>query len=104
MSKTLLSVRRSTAPTTGHLLLETYLPVLEYPSCQTIMPYSMFFNRIIVHGREIISCIVPGSAQPFNFKEHFHLTEEEVNESEIYLSLVSYILKLTINSVLLPAL
>ncbi|CAJ1085370.1 deoxyribonuclease I-like 1-like [Xyrichtys novacula] len=38
------------------------------------------YDRIIVHGREIISCIVPGSAQPFNFKESFHLTEEEALE------------------------
>ncbi|XP_028266634.1 deoxyribonuclease I-like 1-like [Parambassis ranga] len=35
------------------------------------------YDRIIVHGREIISSIVPGSAQPFNFKESFHLTEAE---------------------------
>ncbi|XP_056278430.1 deoxyribonuclease I-like 1-like isoform X2 [Pseudoliparis swirei] len=35
------------------------------------------YDRIIVHGREIISSIVPGSAQPFNFKNNFHLTEEE---------------------------
>ncbi|KAF3860335.1 hypothetical protein F7725_000590 [Dissostichus mawsoni] len=38
------------------------------------------YDRIIVHGREIISGIVPGSAQPFNFKENFHLTEEEALE------------------------
>ncbi|XP_034550791.1 deoxyribonuclease I-like 1-like [Notolabrus celidotus] len=38
------------------------------------------YDRIIVHGREIMSCIVPGSAQPFNFKENFHLTEEEALE------------------------
>ncbi|XP_070696107.1 deoxyribonuclease I-like 1-like isoform X1 [Pempheris klunzingeri] len=38
------------------------------------------YDRIIVHGREIISCIVKGSAQPFNFKENFHLTEEEALE------------------------
>nr|XP_046253194.1 deoxyribonuclease I-like 1-like isoform X4 [Scatophagus argus] len=38
------------------------------------------YDRIIVHGREIISCIVPGSAQPFNFKENMHLTEEEALE------------------------
>ncbi|KAM9350908.1 deoxyribonuclease I-like 1-like [Symphorus nematophorus] len=38
------------------------------------------YDRIIVHGHEIISCIVPGSAQPFNFKENFHLTEEEALE------------------------
>ncbi|XP_036958879.1 deoxyribonuclease I-like 1-like [Acanthopagrus latus] len=38
------------------------------------------YDRIIVHGREIISCIEPGSAQPFNFKENFHLTEEEALE------------------------
>ncbi|XP_074501164.1 deoxyribonuclease I-like 1-like isoform X2 [Sebastes fasciatus] len=38
------------------------------------------YDRIIVHGREIISSIVPGSAQPFNFKESFHLTEEEALE------------------------
>uniref|UniRef100_A0A667WL01 Deoxyribonuclease n=1 Tax=Myripristis murdjan TaxID=586833 RepID=A0A667WL01_9TELE len=38
------------------------------------------YDRIVVHGREIISSIVPGSAQPFNFKEEFHLTEEEALE------------------------
>ncbi|XP_049437980.1 deoxyribonuclease I-like 1-like [Epinephelus fuscoguttatus] len=38
------------------------------------------YDRIIVHGREIISSIVPDSAQPFNFKESFHLTEEEALE------------------------
>ncbi|XP_068180877.1 deoxyribonuclease I-like 1-like [Antennarius striatus] len=38
------------------------------------------YDRIIVHGREIISCIMPGSAQPFNFKEKFHLTEDEALE------------------------
>ncbi|KAM9855874.1 deoxyribonuclease I-like 1-like [Aulostomus maculatus] len=38
------------------------------------------YDRIIVHGREIISTVVPGSAQPFNFKENFHLTEEEALE------------------------
>ncbi|XP_056129764.1 deoxyribonuclease I-like 1-like [Lampris incognitus] len=38
------------------------------------------YDRIIVHGREISSGVVPGSAQPFNFKEQFHLTEEEALE------------------------
>ncbi|XP_071332086.1 deoxyribonuclease I-like 1-like [Trachinotus anak] len=38
------------------------------------------YDRIIVHGREIVSSIVPGSAQPFNFKENFHLTEGEALE------------------------
>ncbi|XP_034028121.1 deoxyribonuclease I-like 1-like [Thalassophryne amazonica] len=38
------------------------------------------YDRIIVHGREIISSVVPGSAQPFNFKENFRLTEEEALE------------------------
>ncbi|XP_040050107.2 deoxyribonuclease I-like 1-like isoform X1 [Gasterosteus aculeatus] len=38
------------------------------------------YDRIIVHGREVISSVVPGSAQPFNFKKHFHLTEEEALE------------------------
>ncbi|XP_047427167.1 deoxyribonuclease I-like 1-like [Mugil cephalus] len=38
------------------------------------------YDRIIVHGREITSSIVPGSAQPFNFKENFHLTESEALE------------------------
>ncbi|XP_054465254.1 deoxyribonuclease I-like 1-like isoform X1 [Anoplopoma fimbria] len=38
------------------------------------------YDRIVVHGREIISSIVPGSAQPFNFKKNFHLTEEEALE------------------------
>lgn len=27
----------------------------------------------------MISCVVPGSAQAFNFKEKFNLTEEEVS-------------------------
>ncbi|XP_024915055.1 deoxyribonuclease I-like 1-like isoform X5 [Cynoglossus semilaevis] len=35
------------------------------------------YDRIIVNGREIIASVVAGSAQPFNFKEKFHLTEEE---------------------------
>uniref|UniRef100_H3DCF9 Deoxyribonuclease n=1 Tax=Tetraodon nigroviridis TaxID=99883 RepID=H3DCF9_TETNG len=38
------------------------------------------YDRIIVHGREMVSCIVPGSAQAFNFKEHFRLTEDEALE------------------------
>ncbi|XP_072223089.1 deoxyribonuclease I-like 1-like [Leuresthes tenuis] len=38
------------------------------------------YDRIIVQGREIISSIVPGSAQPFNFKENFQLTEAEALE------------------------
>uniref|UniRef100_A0A3P9PKE6 Deoxyribonuclease n=1 Tax=Poecilia reticulata TaxID=8081 RepID=A0A3P9PKE6_POERE len=38
------------------------------------------YDRIIVHGREIISGVVPGSAQAFNFKENFHLTEQEALE------------------------
>lgn len=37
--------------------------------------------RIIIHGKELISGIVPESAQPFNFKEEFNLSEEEVNSS-----------------------
>lgn len=39
-------------------------------------------HRIIVHGQEIVSNVVPGSAQPFNFKETFHLTEAEVNQDK----------------------
>ncbi|MED6283473.1 hypothetical protein CHARACLAT_009250 [Characodon lateralis] len=38
------------------------------------------YDRIIVHGREIMSGVVPGSAQAFNFKENFHLTEQEALE------------------------
>ncbi|KAM4736784.1 deoxyribonuclease I-like 1-like [Anableps anableps] len=38
------------------------------------------YDRIIVHGREIISGVVPDSAQAFNFKENFHLTEQEALE------------------------
>ncbi|XP_071764886.1 deoxyribonuclease I-like 1-like [Centroberyx gerrardi] len=38
------------------------------------------YDRIVVHGREIISSIVPGSAKPFNFKQKFDLTEEEALE------------------------
>nr|XP_057940913.1 deoxyribonuclease I-like 1-like isoform X1 [Doryrhamphus excisus] len=35
------------------------------------------YDRIIVHGGEMISSVVPGSAGAFNFKETFHLSEEE---------------------------
>ncbi|XP_059902533.1 deoxyribonuclease I-like 1-like [Gadus macrocephalus] len=38
------------------------------------------YDRIVVHGREILHGIVPGSAQPFNFKKEFHLSEEEALE------------------------
>uniref|UniRef100_A0A672FK93 Deoxyribonuclease n=1 Tax=Salarias fasciatus TaxID=181472 RepID=A0A672FK93_SALFA len=36
------------------------------------------YDRIIVHGREIMAGIEPGSAQPFNFKKDLRLTEAEV--------------------------
>lgn len=45
--------------------------------------HDLWFHRIIVHGREVISSVVPGSAQPFNFKKHFHLTEEEVTYTRV---------------------
>uniref|UniRef100_A0A8C7ZXY5 Deoxyribonuclease I-like 1-like n=1 Tax=Oryzias sinensis TaxID=183150 RepID=A0A8C7ZXY5_9TELE len=35
------------------------------------------YDRIIVYGREILTSIVPDSAQPFNFKKKFHLSEAE---------------------------
>lgn len=38
------------------------------------------YDRIVVHGRELLSGIVPDSAQPFNFKEKLYLTEEEALE------------------------
>ncbi|KAM9752429.1 deoxyribonuclease I-like 1-like [Menidia menidia] len=38
------------------------------------------YDRIIVHGRGIVSSIVPDSAQPFNFKENYQLTEAEALE------------------------
>ncbi|XP_061592298.1 deoxyribonuclease I-like 1-like [Cololabis saira] len=38
------------------------------------------YDRIIVHGQEMRSGIVHGSAQPFNFKEKYHLTEAEALE------------------------
>ncbi|XP_010873343.2 deoxyribonuclease I-like 1-like [Esox lucius] len=38
------------------------------------------YDRIVVHGREMIFGIVPDSAKPFNFKEQFSLTEEEALE------------------------
>uniref|UniRef100_A0A3B1JK05 Deoxyribonuclease n=1 Tax=Astyanax mexicanus TaxID=7994 RepID=A0A3B1JK05_ASTMX len=38
------------------------------------------YDRIIVHGKELISGIVPESAQPFNFKYEFSLTEQEALE------------------------
>ncbi|CAL8323200.1 unnamed protein product [Merluccius merluccius] len=38
------------------------------------------YDRIVVHGREILHGIVPDSAQPFNFKKEFHLSEGEALE------------------------
>ncbi|NP_001002403.1 deoxyribonuclease I-like 1-like precursor [Danio rerio] len=38
------------------------------------------YDRIIIHGKELISGIVPESAQPFNFKQEFNLSEEEALE------------------------
>ncbi|CAB1330293.1 unnamed protein product [Coregonus sp. 'balchen'] len=38
------------------------------------------YDRIVIHGREMICGIVPDSAKPFNFKEEFHLTEDEALE------------------------
>ncbi|KAM9476081.1 deoxyribonuclease I-like 1-like isoform 2-T2 [Clarias gariepinus] len=38
------------------------------------------YDRIIVHGKTLISRIVPDSAQPFNFKREFSLTEQEALE------------------------
>ncbi|XP_036389876.1 deoxyribonuclease I-like 1-like [Megalops cyprinoides] len=35
------------------------------------------YDRIVVHGKAFMSGIVPNSAQPFNFKKEFELTEEE---------------------------
>ncbi|XP_055366144.1 deoxyribonuclease I-like 1-like isoform X2 [Betta splendens] len=36
------------------------------------------YDRIIAHGRHLVSGLVAGSARPFNFKEEFRLSEEEV--------------------------
>ncbi|XP_055747225.1 deoxyribonuclease I-like 1-like [Salvelinus fontinalis] len=38
------------------------------------------YDRIVIHGKEMMSGIVPDSAKPFNFKEEFHLTEDEALE------------------------
>ncbi|XP_066499356.1 deoxyribonuclease I-like 1-like [Hoplias malabaricus] len=38
------------------------------------------YDRIIIHGKELISGIVVESAQPFNFKKEFRLTEQEALE------------------------
>ncbi|XP_065103118.1 deoxyribonuclease I-like 1-like [Paramisgurnus dabryanus] len=38
------------------------------------------YDRIIIHGKELISGVVPESAQPFNFKQAFGLSEEEALE------------------------
>ncbi|KAA0714020.1 Deoxyribonuclease gamma [Triplophysa tibetana] len=35
------------------------------------------YDRIIIHGKELLSGIVPESAQPFNFKQEFGLSEEQ---------------------------
>ncbi|XP_076131965.1 deoxyribonuclease I-like 1-like isoform X1 [Alosa pseudoharengus] len=38
------------------------------------------YDRIVVHGKELYYGTVPESAQPFNFKKQFHLSEEEALE------------------------
>ncbi|KAL2103711.1 hypothetical protein ACEWY4_000579 [Coilia grayii] len=38
------------------------------------------YDRIVVHGKELYYGIVPDSAQPFNFKKEFQLSEEEALE------------------------
>ncbi|XP_061114689.1 deoxyribonuclease gamma-like [Conger conger] len=38
------------------------------------------YDRIVVRGKELLSGIVANSAQPFNFKREFQLTEEEALE------------------------
>lgn len=78
MNKTLLCGRGRTAPMTGQRLQETESHI-QYVDTNRVSDFLISSNRIIVHGREIISSVVPGSAQPFNFKESFHLTEQEVN-------------------------
>ncbi|XP_064155763.1 deoxyribonuclease I-like 1-like [Anguilla rostrata] len=35
------------------------------------------YDRIVVHGKELLSGIVSNSARPFNFKREYQLTEEE---------------------------
>lgn len=43
----------------------------------------LWYYRIVVHGKELFSGIVPGSAKPFNFKKEFHLSEVEVHITHI---------------------
>ncbi|KAJ6655284.1 hypothetical protein lerEdw1_005476 [Lerista edwardsae] len=38
------------------------------------------YDRIIVHGDELLSAIIPGSAKPFNFTQALGLSEEEALE------------------------
>ncbi|XP_013931767.1 PREDICTED: deoxyribonuclease gamma-like [Thamnophis sirtalis] len=38
------------------------------------------YDRIIVHGEELLSAVVPGSAKPYNFTKAFGLSEEEALE------------------------
>ncbi|KAM3911566.1 deoxyribonuclease-1-like [Leptodactylus fuscus] len=38
------------------------------------------YDRIVVHGAELLKGIVPGSAKPFNFKRKLGLSEEEALE------------------------
>ncbi|KAG8543399.1 hypothetical protein GDO81_011359 [Engystomops pustulosus] len=38
------------------------------------------YDRIVVHGEELLKGIVPGSAKPFNFKKKLGLSEEEALE------------------------
>ncbi|KAL4646116.1 deoxyribonuclease gamma-like [Arapaima gigas] len=39
------------------------------------------YDRIVVHGKEFMSAVVPDSAHPFNFKKEFCLTEKEALEA-----------------------
>ncbi|XP_073496463.1 deoxyribonuclease gamma-like [Phyllobates terribilis] len=38
------------------------------------------YDRIVVHGEELLKGIIPGSAKPFNFKRKLGLSEEEALE------------------------
>ncbi|XP_025021233.1 deoxyribonuclease gamma-like [Python bivittatus] len=38
------------------------------------------YDRIIVHGEELLSAVVPGSAKPYNFTQALGLSEEEALE------------------------
>jgi len=73
-----LSIHRGPLKPLSHILTLFFWEFWASQNTTRKMSVNFIADRIVVHGREILHGIVPGSAQPFNFKKEFHLSEEEV--------------------------